>query len=117
MEELHLQIGNETSGRKGDREATIKERPGGDSASPLSKNANFKTEQLPDSKQKSTQIFNADRKKKRKSKKGYLSFSSLLMGTSGHGLAGMVVLGGWLDLTILEVFSNLNDSMIYYCEN
>ena len=28
-------------------------------------------------------------------------------GTSGHGLVGMVVLGGWLDLMILEVFSNL----------
>ena len=28
-------------------------------------------------------------------------------GTSGHGLAGMVVVGGWLDLRILEVFSNL----------
>ena len=27
-------------------------------------------------------------------------------GTSGYGLVGMVVLGGWLDL-ILEVFSNL----------
>jgi len=27
-------------------------------------------------------------------------------GTSGHGLVGMVVLGGWLDLMILEVFSN-----------
>jgi len=33
-------------------------------------------------------------------------------GTSGHGLAGMVVLGGWLDLMMLEVFSNLNDSRI-----
>ena len=33
-------------------------------------------------------------------------------GTSGYGLVGMVVLGGWLDLMILEVFSNLNDSMI-----
>ena len=33
-------------------------------------------------------------------------------GTSGHGLVGMVVLGGWLDLKILEVFSNLNNSMI-----
>jgi len=33
-------------------------------------------------------------------------------GTSGHGLAGMVVLGGWLDSMILEVVSNLNDSMI-----
>jgi len=32
-------------------------------------------------------------------------------GTWGHGLAGMGVLGGWLDLMILEVFSNLNDSM------
>ena len=28
-------------------------------------------------------------------------------GILGHGLAGMVVLGGWLDLMILEVFSNL----------
>jgi len=28
-------------------------------------------------------------------------------GTSGYGLAGTVVLGGWLDLVILEVFSNL----------
>jgi len=28
-------------------------------------------------------------------------------GISGYGLAGMVVLGGWLDLIILEVFSNL----------
>jgi len=33
-------------------------------------------------------------------------------GTSGHGFVGMVVLGGWLDLMIQEVFSNLNDSMI-----
>ena len=35
-------------------------------------------------------------------------------GTSGHGLAGMVVLGGWLDSMILEVFSNLNESMILW---
>jgi len=28
-------------------------------------------------------------------------------GTWGHGLAGMVVLGGWLDSMILVVFSNL----------
>jgi len=28
-------------------------------------------------------------------------------GTSGYGLAGMVVLAGWLDLMILEVISNL----------
>jgi len=28
-------------------------------------------------------------------------------GTSGYGLVGMVVLGGWLDLMALEVFSNL----------
>ena len=28
-------------------------------------------------------------------------------GTWGRGLAGTVVLGGWLDLLILEVFSNL----------
>jgi len=28
-------------------------------------------------------------------------------GTMGYGLAGMVVLGGWLDSMILEVFSNL----------
>jgi len=27
--------------------------------------------------------------------------------TSGYGLVGMVVLGGWLDSMILEVFSNL----------
>jgi len=33
-------------------------------------------------------------------------------GSSGHGWAGMVVLGWRLDLMILEVFSNLNDSMI-----
>jgi len=33
-------------------------------------------------------------------------------GTSGHGLAGMVVMGWQLDLIILEVFSNLNDSML-----
>jgi len=32
--------------------------------------------------------------------------------TSGCSLVGVVVLGGWLDLMILEVFSNLNDSMI-----
>jgi len=37
-------------------------------------------------------------------------------GTSGHGLVGMVVLGGWLDLMILGVFSNLNDSMILFYE-
>ena len=30
-------------------------------------------------------------------------------GTSGHDLAGVVVLGWLLDLVILEVFSNLND--------
>jgi len=35
-------------------------------------------------------------------------------GTSGYGLVGMVVLGGWLDLMTLEVFYNLNDSMIPY---
>ena len=28
-------------------------------------------------------------------------------GTSGYGLVGMVVLGGWLDSVMLEVFSNL----------
>jgi len=33
-------------------------------------------------------------------------------GTSGHGLVGMVVMGGRLDLMILEVFSNLNNSLI-----
>ena len=33
-------------------------------------------------------------------------------GTSGHGLGGLVVLGCWLDLMILEGFSNLNDSVI-----
>jgi len=37
-------------------------------------------------------------------------------GTLGRGLAGMVVLGGCLDLMILEVFPNLNDSMIsHFC--
>ena len=35
-------------------------------------------------------------------------------GISGHGLVGIVVLGGRLDLMILEVFSNLNDSMILF---
>ena len=35
-------------------------------------------------------------------------------GTSGHGLADMVVLDWQLDLTILEVFSNLNDSVVLY---
>jgi len=34
--------------------------------------------------------------------------------TSGHGLGGMVVMGWWLGLMILEVFSNLNDSMILW---
>ena len=38
-------------------------------------------------------------------------------GTSGHNLAGMVVLGRWLDLMILEVFYNLNDSMILNINN
>jgi len=33
-------------------------------------------------------------------------------GTLGHGLEGMMLQGGWLDFMILEVFSNLNDSMI-----
>jgi len=28
-------------------------------------------------------------------------------GTWGHDLAGMVVLGGWLDSMVLEMFSNL----------
>jgi len=32
--------------------------------------------------------------------------------TSGHGSAGMVVMGWLLDFMILEVFSSLNDSMI-----
>ena len=32
---------------------------------------------------------------------------------SGYGLVGMVVLGWQLDLMILEVFSNLSDSMIH----
>jgi len=35
-------------------------------------------------------------------------------GSSGHGVAGMVVLGWRLDLMILEVFSKLNDSMIIH---
>ena len=38
-------------------------------------------------------------------------------GTSGHGLVGMAVLGGRLDFMILEVFSNLNDSMILWFFN
>jgi len=33
-------------------------------------------------------------------------------GTSGHGLAGVGVLGWRLDLMIFQVFSNLNDSVI-----
>ena len=33
-------------------------------------------------------------------------------GTSGHGLGGLGVLGWQLDLMILRVFSNLNDSVI-----
>jgi len=38
-------------------------------------------------------------------------------GTSAQGLAGMGVLGWRLDLMILEVFSNLNDSMIlWFCD-
>jgi len=38
-------------------------------------------------------------------------------GTSRHGLAGIVVLGWRLTLMILEVFSNLNDSVIlWFCE-
>ena len=36
-------------------------------------------------------------------------------GTSGYGLVGMVVLGWQLDSVILEVFSDLNDSMIKTC--
>jgi len=35
-------------------------------------------------------------------------------GTLGHGLAGLAVLGWGLDLMILEVFSNLNDSVLFY---
>jgi len=35
--------------------------------------------------------------------------------TLGHRLVGMVALGWWLDLMILEVFSNPNDSMILWC--
>jgi len=37
-------------------------------------------------------------------------------GTSGYGVTGMVVLGGWLDLMILEDFSNLlfHDSNVIY---
>ena len=34
-------------------------------------------------------------------------------GTSGHGLVDMVALGWQLDLMILEVFSNLNDSTLW----
>jgi len=39
--------------------------------------------------------------------------SKNIYGTSGHGLEGVVVMGWWLDLVILEVFSNLNNSMIF----
>ena len=35
-------------------------------------------------------------------------------GTSAHGLVGLVVLGWRLDVMILEVFSNFNDSMILW---
>jgi len=35
-------------------------------------------------------------------------------GPLGYGLVGMVVLGWWLDLMILEVCSNLNDSMFLW---
>jgi len=34
-------------------------------------------------------------------------FKKCRRGTSGYGLVGMVVLGGWFDSRILEVFSNL----------
>jgi len=33
-------------------------------------------------------------------------------GTLGHGLVGMVLLGEWLDLMTLKIFSSLNDSRI-----
>lgn len=36
------------------------------------------------------------------------------LGAEGHGLVCMVVMGSWLDLTILEVFFNLYDSMILF---
>lgn len=32
-------------------------------------------------------------------------------GTACHGLADQVVIGQWLDLLTLDVFSNLNDSV------
>ena len=35
-------------------------------------------------------------------------------GTSGHGLADMMVLGWRLDFMILEVFSNINESVILW---
>ena len=35
-------------------------------------------------------------------------------GTLGHGLVGVVMLGWQLDLMILEVFSNLNDSVMLW---
>ena len=38
-------------------------------------------------------------------------------GTSGHGLAGMVVTGWRLNLMILEVFSNLSDSVILWLQS
>jgi len=33
-------------------------------------------------------------------------------GTSGHSFTDMVVLGGWLNLVNLKVFSSLNDSVV-----
>ena len=35
-------------------------------------------------------------------------------GTSGRGLVGMIVLGGWLDSMIFEVFSSLSYSVILW---
>jgi len=37
--------------------------------------------------------------------------------TSGYGLVAMVVLGWWLDFMILEVISNLGDSMLLGCKH
>ena len=39
-------------------------------------------------------------------------FKNRAGGTLGHGLARMGVLGGWLDLMVLEVFSNLSDDFV-----
>jgi len=37
----------------------------------------------------------------------FIDTHSVLLYNSGHGLVGMMVMGWWLDLMILEVVSNL----------